>query len=87
MAAGLICLAGCATVQTTKPGAIGVERRQQMLVGEGDIEQGADLAYTQELDKARNDGKLNSPPAFAWGLLLGFLTAYSTDLVLTFAAA
>ena len=62
MAAGLICLAGCATVQTTKPGAIGVERRQQMLVGEGDIEQGADLAYTQELDKARNDGKLNSPP-------------------------
>jgi ZIP family zinc transporter len=27
--------------------------------------------------------RLNSPPAFAWGLLLGFLTAYATDLVLT----
>ena len=27
--------------------------------------------------------KLNSPPAFAWGLLLGFLTAYGTDLFLT----
>jgi zinc transporter, ZIP family len=27
--------------------------------------------------------KLNSPPAFAWGLLLGFLTAYGTDLALT----
>jgi ZIP family zinc transporter len=27
--------------------------------------------------------KLNSPPAFAWGLLLGFLTAYGTDLWLT----
>jgi ZIP family zinc transporter len=26
--------------------------------------------------------KLNSPPAFAWGLLLGFLTAYATDLLL-----
>ena len=26
--------------------------------------------------------KLNSPPAFAWGLLLGFLTAYATDLSL-----
>ncbi len=26
--------------------------------------------------------KLNSPPAFAWGLLLGFLTAYATDLAL-----
>src|ERR1700704_1048047 len=24
--------------------------------------------------------KLNSPPGFAWGLLLGFLTAYATDL-------
>ena len=31
--------------------------------------------------------KLSSPPAFAWGLLLGFLTAYGTDLVLTFASA
>jgi ZIP family zinc transporter len=27
--------------------------------------------------------KLNSPPAFAWGLLFGFLTAYGTDLFLT----
>ena len=27
--------------------------------------------------------KLNTPPAFAWGLLLGFLTAYATDLFLT----
>jgi ZIP family zinc transporter len=26
--------------------------------------------------------KLNSPPGFAWGLLLGFLTAYGTDLAL-----
>jgi ZIP family zinc transporter len=31
--------------------------------------------------------KLSTPPAFAWGLLLGFLTAYATDLVLTFASA
>ncbi len=29
--------------------------------------------------------KLSSPKSFAWGLLLGFLTAYATDLVLTFA--
>ena len=27
--------------------------------------------------------RLNSPPVFAWGLLLGFLTAYATDLFLT----
>jgi zinc transporter, ZIP family len=31
--------------------------------------------------------KLSTPPAFAWGMLLGFLTAYGTDLVLTFASA
>jgi ZIP family zinc transporter len=30
--------------------------------------------------------KLNTPPAFAWGLLLGFLTAYATDLFLTAAS-
>jgi zinc transporter, ZIP family len=30
--------------------------------------------------------KLNSPPAFAWGLLFGFLTAYATDLALTVAS-
>ncbi|HEY1456360.1 MAG TPA: zinc permease [Candidatus Dormibacteraeota bacterium] len=27
--------------------------------------------------------KISSPPNFAWGLLLGFLTAYGTDLLLT----
>ena len=61
-AAGLALLASCATVETTKPGAIGVERRQHMLVGEEDIEQGAEQAYVQEMDKARQAGKLNSPP-------------------------
>jgi ZIP family zinc transporter len=30
--------------------------------------------------------RLSSPPMFAWGLLLGFLTAYATDLFLTVAA-
>jgi ZIP family zinc transporter len=31
--------------------------------------------------------RLSTPPAFAWGLLLGFLTAYGTDLILTLASA
>jgi len=30
--------------------------------------------------------RLCTPPAFAWGLLLGFLTAYATDLFLTVAS-
>jgi zinc transporter, ZIP family len=31
--------------------------------------------------------RLSTPPAFAWGMLFGFLTAYATDLVLTLASA
>src|SRR5579864_6089484 len=31
--------------------------------------------------------KISSPTTFAWGLLLGFLTAYATDLLLTAASA
>ncbi len=31
--------------------------------------------------------RLNTPPALAWGLLTGFLVAYSTDLLLTFLSA
>src|SRR6266702_932251 len=30
--------------------------------------------------------RLSTPTSFAWGLLLGFLTAYATDLVLTLAS-
>ncbi len=31
--------------------------------------------------------RLSTPTSFAWGLLLGFLTAYATDLVLTLASS
>jgi ZIP family zinc transporter len=30
--------------------------------------------------------RISTPPTFAWGLLLGFLTAYGTDLILTLAS-
>ncbi|HKQ83138.1 MAG TPA: M48 family metallopeptidase [Steroidobacteraceae bacterium] len=52
-------LAACSTVQTTNPGAIGVERKQMMLVSESDVEKGAEQAYAQELDKAKKAGALN----------------------------
>src|SRR5262245_38414276 len=55
-------LAGCQTVQTTAPGAIGIERKQQMLVSEEQVEQGAMQAYAGELQKARQEGKLNTNP-------------------------
>ena len=56
----LVCIAGCQSVQTTQPGAVGVNRKQLMLVSEEDVEKGAQLAYRQELDKARQQGGLNA---------------------------
>ncbi|HEY6824527.1 MAG TPA: M48 family metalloprotease, partial [Steroidobacteraceae bacterium] len=61
----LIALAcsGCATVQTTKPGAVGIERRQTMLVSAESVEQGAQKAYAGEVQQASSSGKLNADPA------------------------
>lgn len=50
---------GCQTVQTTQPGAIGVDRKQMMLVSAQEIDAGAKVAYSQELQKARASGTLN----------------------------
>jgi predicted Zn-dependent protease len=58
-----LLVAGCQTVQTTAPGAVGIERKQQMLVSESDIEKGAAQAYAQEVQKARQAGKLNTDRA------------------------
>jgi len=59
-AAVLFVAAGCASVQTTAPGAIGVQRRQQMLVSEQQIDGAAQSAYAKELSSARTAGKLNA---------------------------
>jgi predicted Zn-dependent protease len=53
---------GCETVSTTAPGAIGVERRQQMSVSEEAVEQSAEKSYADELGKAREKGQLNADP-------------------------
>jgi predicted Zn-dependent protease len=63
LAALCIAIAGCATVQTTRPGAVGIERKQTMLVSEESVEQGAGQAYATELQKAQGGGTLNSDPA------------------------
>jgi predicted Zn-dependent protease len=57
--AAVLC-AGCQTVQTTQPGAVGVERKQMMLISEEQVAKGADQAYEQELEKARAQGALNA---------------------------
>ena len=58
-----LMLGGCATVQTTQPGAVGIERKQTMLVSEESVEQGADKAYATEVQQATVAGKLNADPA------------------------
>lgn len=60
-----LALAGCATVQTTRPGAVDIQRKQMMLVSEATVEQGAQQAYLGELQKAEGTGKLNADPALA----------------------
>jgi predicted Zn-dependent protease len=58
-----LALSGCATVQTTQPGAVGIERKQTMLVSEESVEQGAQKAYLGEVEQAKASGKLNTNPA------------------------
>src|SRR5262245_19615533 len=61
----LVLAVGCASVQTTESGTVGVDRRQTMsaLVSEEDINQGAAQAYAQVLDEARRKGALDRDPA------------------------
>jgi predicted Zn-dependent protease len=59
----MLAVVACATVQTTQPGAVGVQRRQTMLVSEQSVEAGAQQAYAAELQQGRTSGKLNTDPA------------------------
>jgi predicted Zn-dependent protease len=61
--ASLLLAGGCESVRTTSAGAVGVERKQQMLVPSETIEQGAAEAYEAELKIARDKGVLNSDQA------------------------
>ncbi len=60
LAASVLFSAGCETVETTKPGRVGVDRKQRMMISEEEVEKGSEQAYDQELKKARDAGKLNS---------------------------
>jgi predicted Zn-dependent protease len=63
---GVVALAvGCASVETTESGVVGVERRQQMstLISEADFNKGAAEAYAKVLADARAKGALNRDPA------------------------
>ena len=57
--ASMIAAAGCATVQTTRPGTVGVTRSQQMLVTVGDVNSSAAHQYSDLLNQARGRNALN----------------------------
>ncbi|HVY81820.1 MAG TPA: M48 family metallopeptidase [Steroidobacteraceae bacterium] len=56
----LTSITACETVQTTQSGVVGVNRKQRMLVSEEEVEKGAETAYAQEKQKAKQEGKLNA---------------------------
>jgi len=53
----------CQTVQTTRPGAIGLTRKQHMIVSEQQVEQASVKAYAQQTQEARSKGALDADPA------------------------
>ena len=59
IAAVAVLVVACQSVQTTQPGAIGVTRKQMMAVSSEKVDEGAKVAYDQEVTKARQAGALN----------------------------
>jgi predicted Zn-dependent protease len=57
----LLVLAGCAS--TTQPGAVGVERKQTLLVSAEQVDRAAGQQYAQLTQRANQQGKLNQDPA------------------------
>jgi len=72
----MLAIAGCESVSTTNAGAVGVDRKQQMLVSSETIEQGAAQAYEAELQKAHEKGTLNTD-----GVQLNRVTAIARRIV------
>jgi predicted Zn-dependent protease len=59
----LLALTSCETVQTTQPGAVGVERQQSMLLSSAQVDKSAAQAYQQEIKKAAGKNLLNRDAA------------------------
>jgi predicted Zn-dependent protease len=62
-AASAVLLWGCETVDTTKAGAVGIERHQRMLVSEQEVEASSKQAYAQMMGQAKQKGALDRDAA------------------------
>jgi len=58
-----LALAGCQSVNTTQPGAVGVQRKQTMLVSSEEVNKSAQKAYAQVIGEAQKKGLLNRDAA------------------------
>jgi predicted Zn-dependent protease len=58
-----LAMDGCQTVQTTRPGAVGLTRKQHMIVSEQTVEQAAAKAYAQQEQEAQAKRALDTDPA------------------------
>ena len=61
--ASALWAAGCSTVQTTQPGAVGITRTQSMAVSREQIDQASVEAYNKLLQEARAKNALNQDAA------------------------
>jgi predicted Zn-dependent protease len=57
-----LLLGACETVQTTQPGAVGVDRKQSMMLSSAEVDRAAVQAYQQTLQGASKKGALNRDP-------------------------
>jgi len=62
-ALALVLGAGCQTVRTTNPGAVGVDRQQSMLISSKQMDESAAKAYREVLADATKKKTLNRDPA------------------------
>lgn len=58
-----LLLAGCQSVQTTQPGAVGVDRQQSMLVSSSAVNKSSSDAYRKVIGEAQQKGQLNRDAA------------------------
>jgi predicted Zn-dependent protease len=61
-AALTLAIAGCASVETTKPGTVGVDRQQSMLVSSEQVTKAASEEYGKMIGDARQKGALDRDP-------------------------
>jgi predicted Zn-dependent protease len=58
-----VAAAGCQSVETTQPGAVGVTRQQRMAVSSEEVNAGAEKQYAQMMAEAKQKGALDRDPA------------------------